>query len=171
MTHGTSTSQAQPSPAAQPDTVAYFWIAAIEKPNGHKLNCHAIATVTPGVHTRADVYRDVLAFLEQKHGEFVCLSFSLEPNALGSGDPISDQRTAPTDGTPTNDRDAALHWAAVAIGLARAREKQGRYLTTDEQAAFSRYQAAARSHGFTDEQIHCHADELDARAAAVLASK
>ncbi|WP_329336135.1 hypothetical protein OG252_13220 [Streptomyces sp. NBC_01352] len=72
--------------------------------------------------------------------------------------------TTPDDGTPTNDPAAALHWAAVAIGLAQAREQQGHFLTTDEQAAFSRYQAAARAHGFTDEQIHEHAKTLSGPA-------
>lgn len=72
---------------------------------------------------------------------------------------------APDDGTPTNDPAAALHWAAVAIGLAQAREQQGHFLTTDEQAAFSRYQAAARAHGFSDEQIHEHAKTLRPAAA------
>lgn len=38
----------------------------------------------------------------------------------------------PDDGTPTNDPAAALHWAAVAIGLAEAREQQGHFLTADE---------------------------------------
>lgn len=67
-----------------PPAVTYFWIATIEKPNGDKVNCHATADVTPGIHTRASVYRDVIAFLEDKHGEFVCLSFSLEPNEISS---------------------------------------------------------------------------------------
>ena len=70
----------------------------------------------------------------------------------------------PDDGTPTNDSAAALHWAAVAVGLAEAREQQGHLPTADEQAAFSRYQAAARSHGFTDEQIRAHKDTLGTAA-------
>lgn len=70
---------AEPTPAP---AVTYYWIAAIEKPNGDKFHCHATAEVTPGVHTRGSVTRDVLAFLKQRHGEFVLLSLSLEPDAL-----------------------------------------------------------------------------------------
>ena len=60
---------------------------------------------------------------------------------------------APDDGTPTNDPAAALHWAAVAIGLAEAREQQGNPLTDDERAELDRYQDAARSHGITEQQV------------------
>jgi hypothetical protein len=64
------------------------------------------------------------------------------------------------DGTPTNDPAAALHWAAVAYGLAAAREQQGHYLTPDEQAAYTQYQSAARAHGFTEEQVREHEKTL-----------
>ena len=74
--------------------------------------------------------------------------------------PAVPAREPQTDGTPTNDPAAALHWAAVAYGLAEAREQQGHFLTSDEQAAFTRYQSAARSHGFTDEQVRDHAKTL-----------
>ncbi|MGW5429979.1 hypothetical protein ACWET9_22615 [Streptomyces sp. NPDC004059] len=61
--------------------------------------------------------------------------------------------TPTNDGTPTNDPQAALHWAAVAIGLANAREEQGNPLTDAERTVFYRYQDAARAHGFTGEQV------------------
>ncbi|MEV5347166.1 hypothetical protein [Streptomyces achromogenes] len=64
------------------------------------------------------------------------------------------------DGTPTNDPAAALHWAAVALGLAEAREQQGAPLTADERGHFNEYQAAAHHHGFTDAQIRCYLNEL-----------
>lgn len=78
-------------------------------------------------------------------------------------DVIRETQTEPTpapetDGTPTQDPAAALHFAAVAIGLAEARETQGHYLTTEEQAVFHRYQNAARSHGFTEQQVRCYLD-------------
>jgi hypothetical protein len=68
--------------------------------------------------------------------------------------------SAQNDGTPTNDPAAALHWAAVAYGLAAAREAGGRFLNADEQANYTRYQSAARSHGFTEEQVREHAATL-----------
>jgi hypothetical protein len=71
------------------------------------------------------------------------------------------EQTTVDDGTPQNDPAAALHWAAVAYNLAAARERQGNYLTTDEQAQFTRYQSAARSHGFTDQDVRTHAAELN----------
>lgn len=62
-----------------------------------------------------------------------------------------------TDGAfTTADPDYCLHWAAVAVGLAEAREQQGRPLTAGERDAFDRYQAAAHAHGITDEQIRDH---------------
>lgn len=67
--------------------------------------------------------------------------------------------TAPGDGTPTNDPAAALHWAAVAMGLAEAREQQGNPLTDDERADYARYQDAAHAHGFTEEQVREHLAE------------
>lgn len=92
MPQSTSTTPQQPTPTQEPLPpvaaaalpVPYFWIATIEKRNGDKVNCHATAQVIPGTHTRADVFRDVIAFLEDRHGEFVCVSFSLEPNELGT---------------------------------------------------------------------------------------
>ncbi|MDX3549722.1 hypothetical protein PV729_45355 [Streptomyces europaeiscabiei] len=73
----------------------------------------------------------------------------------------TDQPAAPPtptqdDGTPANDPAAALHWAAVAIGLAEARTEQGHPLTDQERAAYDRYQQAAHAHGHTDEQIRCY---------------
>lgn len=65
---------------------------------------------------------------------------------------------APSDGTPTNDPAAALKWAAMSLGLAEARTQQGNPLTDDERAVHDRYQEAARSHGFTDEQIRHYLD-------------
>lgn len=82
MTHGTDPQAQQPTPAQQP--VTYFWIATIEKPNGDKVNCHATAQATPGIQTRDSVYRDVLAFLESRHRDFVVLPFSLELNELAA---------------------------------------------------------------------------------------
>ncbi|ELP67662.1 hypothetical protein STRTUCAR8_08589 [Streptomyces turgidiscabies Car8] len=67
--------------------------------------------------------------------------------------------TTPDDGTPANDPAAALHWAAVAIGLAEAREQQGNPLTGDERAELDRYQNAARAHGITEQQIREHLAE------------
>ncbi|NUO42396.1 MAG: hypothetical protein HOV82_10190 [Streptomyces sp.] len=63
------------------------------------------------------------------------------------------QNTTPDDGTPTNDPAAALHWAAVAMGLAEARAEQGNPLTDDERAEYDRYQGTARTHGFTEAQV------------------
>ncbi|TGZ14716.1 hypothetical protein DV517_61990 [Streptomyces sp. S816] len=67
--------------------------------------------------------------------------------------PTQQPSPAPSDGTPTNDPAAAIHWAAAALGLAQARTEQGHPLTDDERAAFDRYQAAAHAHDITDEQI------------------
>lgn len=61
------------------------------------------------------------------------------------------------DGTPANDPDAALHWAGVAYNLAASREERGQFLTTSEQANYTRYQSAARSHGFTEQQVRDYA--------------
>ncbi|MCQ8831789.1 hypothetical protein [Streptomyces malaysiensis] len=68
-----------------------------------------------------------------------------------------------TNHTPTDDRDAAIHWAAVAIGLKESREQRGKPLTAAEQAAFERYQDAARQHGITDAQIREYLRNLPAR--------
>ncbi|GHH30135.1 hypothetical protein [Streptomyces rubradiris] len=70
------------------------------------------------------------------------------------------QPSSINDGTPTRDHAAALHWAAVALGLAEARAQQGNPLTDDERTAFDRYQAAAHGHGFSNEQIRCYLDTL-----------
>ncbi|NUO43673.1 MAG: hypothetical protein HOV82_16745 [Streptomyces sp.] len=72
--------------------------------------------------------------------------------------PQAQPSPAPNDGTPTNDPAAALHWAAVAIGLAEAREEQGHPLTDQERAAFDRYQDAAHAHGLTEKQVRCYLD-------------
>lgn len=57
------------------------------------------------------------------------------------------------DHTPANDPQAALHWAAVAVGLAERRAEDGTPLTGAERANFDRYQEAARSHGITEQQV------------------
>lgn len=71
---------------------------------------------------------------------------------------MSTQPTPKSDGTPTTDPAAALHWAAVALGLAEARTEQGNPLTDEERGHFDRYQAAAHNHGYSDEQIRCYLD-------------
>ncbi len=74
---------------------------------------------------------------------------------------MSEQPTpTPDDHAPTNNPDAALHWAAVAYNLAAAREARGQYLTPDEQTNFHQYQNAARSHGYTDRDVRDHAKAL-----------
>ena len=75
--------------------------------------------------------------------------------------PSSDQTT----GSPIDDPGAALHWAAVAIGLAEAREQQGNPLTDEERVNFDRYQDAARSHGFTEQQVRDYLSTLPRRSA------
>lgn len=72
------------------------------------------------------------------------------------------QSLAPDDGTPTNDPAAALHFAAMALGLAEAREQQGHPLTAQERVEYDRYQNAARAHGHTDETIRARKDAIDA---------
>lgn len=67
---------------------------------------------------------------------------------------------APDDGTPTTNPAAALHWAAEAYNHAARREAQGRYLNTDEQTNYQRYQSAARSHGYTEQQVRVYAASL-----------
>lgn len=69
--------------------------------------------------------------------------------------------TVVADGTPDNDPAAALHWAAVAMGLAEAREQQGHSLTPDERVTYDRYQAAAHRHGYTAEDIRVRTAELN----------
>jgi hypothetical protein len=66
----------------------------------------------------------------------------------------------PDDGTPRNNPDAALHWAAEAYNLAARRENQGKFLNADEQANYTRYQSTARSHGHTDQDVRDHAATL-----------
>jgi hypothetical protein len=65
-----------------------------------------------------------------------------------------------SNGTPVSASNAALHWAGVAYGLASAREQQGRFLTPDEQEGYTRYQSAARAHGFTLQQVRDYAAAL-----------
>jgi hypothetical protein len=67
-------------------------------------------------------------------------------------------QAAPDDGTPTNDSAAALHWAAVAVGLADARTQQGNPLPDTERAAHDRNQGAARAPGHTEEQVREYLD-------------
>lgn len=68
-----------------------------------------------------------------------------------------------TNHTPADDPTAALHWAAVAIGLKERRERQGNPLTAEQQANFERYQDAARQHGITEPQIREYLRSLPAR--------
>lgn len=70
------------------------------------------------------------------------------------------------DGTPANDPSAALHWAAEAYNLAARRELKGHYLNSDEQANFTRYQNAARSHGYTDQDVRAYAATLNSAPSA-----
>lgn len=70
------------------------------------------------------------------------------------------------DGTPRNNPAAALHWAAEAYNLAARREQQGRFLNADEQANYTRYQSAARSHGHTDQDVRAHAATLNSAVQA-----
>lgn len=65
--------------------------------------------------------------------------------------------------TPTDDPNAALHWAAIAIGLKEARERQGNPLTAAERRVFKRYQKAARSHGITEAQVRDYLRKHSAR--------
>lgn len=74
----------QPSPAQAPASITFYWIATIEKENGTKLHCNATAEVVPGPHARGNAVRDILAFLGQRHGEFLLLFFSLEPNEINA---------------------------------------------------------------------------------------
>lgn len=76
------------------------------------------------------------------------------------GQPQAAPTPTPDDGTPQNDPNAALHWAAVAQGLAATRTLQGQPLTPDERAAYDRYQNAAHAHGFTDDDIRAHMQTL-----------
>lgn len=73
-----------------------------------------------------------------------------------TAEPQAEPTPTPNDGTPTNDPAAALHWAAVALGLAEAREQQGVPLTAQERGDLDDYQNAARAHGHSDEQIRCY---------------
>lgn len=68
-----------------------------------------------------------------------------------------------TNHTPTDDRDAAIHWAAEAIRLKESRERRGNPLTAAEQAVFDRYQDAARQHGITEAQVREYLRNLPAR--------
>ncbi|MBE4735728.1 hypothetical protein [Streptomyces caniscabiei] len=74
----------QPTPAAQPGTVTFYWIATIEREDGTKLHCHATAEVVPGPNARGNAVRDILGFLAQRHGEFLLLFVSLEPNEISA---------------------------------------------------------------------------------------
>lgn len=60
--------------------------------------------------------------------------------------------------TSTEGQQNAVHWAAVAIGLAEARTEQGNPLTDDERGHFDRYQQNAYDHGFTTEQVRDYLD-------------
>ncbi|MFJ4787605.1 hypothetical protein [Streptomyces sp. NPDC088794] len=63
-------------------------------------------------------------------------------------------------GSPDSDPSTALHWAAYALRLATERERQGRWLTSDEQVVFTRFQSAARAHGFTEDQVREYSKAL-----------
>ncbi|RXS84208.1 hypothetical protein EST92_11665 [Streptomyces sp. TM32] len=62
----------------------------------------------------------------------------------------------------TDERLNALHWAAVAIDLKASRERRDMPLTSDELAVHERYQANARSHGFTDADVRDYHAQLTA---------
>jgi hypothetical protein len=47
----------------------------------------------------------------------------------------------------------ALHWAAVALGVKEASERDGKPLSASELGHFERYQDKARDRGFTDADI------------------
>ncbi|MEU1071898.1 MULTISPECIES: hypothetical protein [unclassified Streptomyces] len=64
--------------------------------------------------------------------------------------------------TLTDAQTDALHWAAVAIGLKEARERQGHPLTATEQACFDGYQANAHGHGLSDAEIRDYLAQLPA---------
>lgn len=81
----------QDSPAQRPATITFYWIATIEKDNGTKLHCHATAEVVPGPHARGNAVKDILGFLAQRHGEFLLLFFSLEPNEISAPRPAATQ--------------------------------------------------------------------------------
>lgn len=67
--------------------------------------------------------------------------------------------TSSTQPQPSPAADA-LTQAATAYNHAADREQQGRFLNRDEQAAFTRDQTAARSHGFNDRDVRTHAATL-----------
>ena len=66
----------------------------------------------------------------------------------------------PNTYTPDTNPEAALHWAAAALNLAERRTAQNILLTSTENATYERYQTAARSHGFTDDQIREYAARM-----------
>jgi hypothetical protein len=78
-----------------------------------------------------------------------------------NGQPQNQPTPTPNDGTPQNDPAAALHWAAIAHGLAEARTLQGNPLTPVERAEYNRYQNAAHAHGYTDTEIRAHRAKLE----------
>lgn len=56
----------------------------------------------------------------------------------------------------------ALHWAAVALGMKQMNEANGDPLRGDSLAAYERYQANARAHGFTDADVRDYHAKLAA---------
>lgn len=84
----------------------------------------------------------------------------------GTSTPQAEPTPAPDDGTPTNNPAAALHWAAEAYNLAARREARGQFLGGDEQANFTRYQTAARSHGYTERDVRAYAATLPTAVSA-----
>lgn len=57
---------------------------------------------------------------------------------------------------PTDPARNALHWAAVAVGLKEANERDHGPMPTDQKADFEKYQDLARSHGYTDDDIRAY---------------
>jgi hypothetical protein len=56
----------------------------------------------------------------------------------------------------TGSQKNALHWAAVTLGFKADRERNGAPLTADELSVFEQYQANARDHGLTDDDIRAY---------------
>ena len=64
-----------------PQTVTYYWVATIGV-QSKQLTCDASIDLIPGVHTRMTATRSVMDFLRERHGEYVLLAFSMEPNDI-----------------------------------------------------------------------------------------
>jgi len=78
----------------------------------------------------------------------------------GNGTTSPPPSPAPPTGTPDDDPAAALHWAAIATGLAEARAEQGNPLTDSERKVYDRFLTAAHRHGHTEQDIRAHLARL-----------